>query len=154
MHIRPFAAAALCALMACSGGEGGAADAAGQGDSPPPAPQTPSPPSGAVPSGPIDQSLAAQGETLFQTKGCIGCHTFGEGRLTGPDLQGVVERREYDWIMAMVTNPDSMLRVDATARQLFAEYMTPMVNMGVTRDEARALYEYLRSRSEETAPGG
>ena len=100
-----------------------------------------------APTGPLP------GEAIFQSH-CIGCHTFGEGRLTGPDLQGVVERREYGWIMAMVTNPDSMLREDATARQLFAEYMTPMVNMGVTRDEARALYEYLRSRSEETAPGG
>jgi len=155
MHFRPLAAAAtLCALMACSGGDGEAGAATDQDDGPAPGAEAAPPPAEGPPTGPIDQGLATRGETLFQTKGCIGCHTIGDGRLTGPDLQGVVERREYGWIMAMVTNPDSMLREDATARQLFAEYMTPMVNMGVTRDEARALYEYLRSRSEETAPGG
>jgi mono/diheme cytochrome c family protein len=96
------------------------------------------------PTGPVNEALADQGEQLFQTRGCIGCHTIGGGRLTGPDLEGVVQRREYAWIVAMMTNPDSMLREDATARQLFAEYMTPMMNVGVSRGEARALYEYLR----------
>jgi mono/diheme cytochrome c family protein len=97
-----------------------------------------------APAGPVDPTLATRGEQLFQTKGCIGCHTVGGGRLTGPDLAGVTDRREFGWMMAMITNPDSMLRADPTARQLFAEYMTPMANLGVTPDEARALYEFLR----------
>lgn len=99
------------------------------------------------PSGPIDESLAASGEKLFQNKGCIGCHTIGGGRLTGPDLMGVTERREYAWIMAIVVNPDSMLKNDATARKMLQEYMTPMMNMGVSRTEARAIYEHLRRHS-------
>jgi len=45
---------------------------------------------------------------------------------------------------AMMMNPDSMIKEDAVARQLLAEYMTPMMNMGVTADETRAIYEYLR----------
>lgn len=92
----------------------------------------------------MDRALADRGKELFQAKACVGCHTIGGGRLTGPDLAGVTERREYGWVIAMITNPDSMVRTDATARRLFAEYMTPMANMGVTPDEARALYEYLR----------
>jgi len=48
----------------------------------------------------------------------------------------------------MITNPDSMLRVDPTARQLLAEIGTPMANMAVPKDEARALYEYLRRESQ------
>lgn len=96
------------------------------------------------PSGPIDQALADQGESLFQSKGCIGCHTIGGGRLTGPDLKGITDRREFGWMVAMITNPDSMLKTDSTARRLFGEYMTPMMNMGVTQDEVRAIYEHLR----------
>lgn len=100
---------------------------------------------GAVaPSGSVDAELAAQGEELFRTRACIGCHTLGGGRLTGPDLQGVTERRTFDWIVAMVMNPDSMVKSDSIAKALFAEYMTPMLPARVTQEEAAAIYEFLR----------
>lgn len=98
--------------------------------------------------GEINAEIARSGESLFQSSGCIGCHTVGGGRLTGPDLQGVTERRSLDWFVAMVINPDSMLREDPAARELFAEYMTPMMNLGVNADEAASLYEYLRRESQ------
>ena len=101
-----------------------------------------------IPTGEINAEIAGRGELLFQSKGCIGCHTVGGGRLTGPDLQGVTERRSLDWFVAMVIDPDSMLREDPAARELFAEYMTPMMNIGVIADEAAALYEYLRRESQ------
>jgi mono/diheme cytochrome c family protein len=97
-----------------------------------------------APTGEVDAALVGQGEGLFQSKGCVGCHTLGGGRLTGPDLEGVTDRREFSWIMAMIVQPDSMLQNDAAAKELLQEYMTPMVNMGVTQEEARAIYEYLR----------
>ncbi len=106
-----------------------------------------------TPRGPVDEALAERGEELFRAKGCVGCHTIGGGRLTGPDLQGVTDRREHGWVIAMITKPDSMLKNDATARGLFAEYMTPMLNSGVTPDEARALYEYLRYEAEGESEG-
>jgi cytochrome c2 len=92
--------------------------------------------------------LADLGESLFQSKGCIGCHTIGSGRLTGPDLMGVTERREFGWMVAMITNPDSMVKEDSVARRLLTEYMTPMLNMGVTADDAKAIYEYLRGNAQ------
>jgi len=107
----------------------------------------PAPPA-QVPQGELNPELAARGEGLFQSKGCIGCHTIGGGRLTGPDLQGVTQRREAFWILSMVTNPDSMIKNDSTAHRLFAEYMTPMLNLSVTPDEAQALYEFLRSKAQ------
>lgn len=139
MSLRILAACAVLVTIGCSGGDGEEAA--------PPVSQTTTTAAASVappPTGPIDQALATRGEQLFQSKGCIGCHTIGGGRLTGPDLQAVTTRREYGWIMAMIINPDSMLKADATARQLFAEYMTPMMNMGVTPEEARAIYEHLR----------
>jgi len=102
-----------------------------------------------TPSGPVDRELLERGEGLFRAKGCNGCHTIGGGRLTGPDLAGVTERREYGWVLAMITQPDSMIKTDPTARQLFAEYMTPMLNMNITPDEARAIYEFLRGENDD-----
>ncbi len=87
--------------------------------------------------------LASQGESLFTARACVSCHTMGGGRLVGPDLEGVTARRSRQWIVAMMLNPDSMLRADTTARRLLGEYMTPMVNQGLSSDDAAALYEYL-----------
>lgn len=103
--------------------------------------------------GEVDEALAQRGEALFGTKGCVACHTVGKGRLVGPDLLGVTERREREWVLSMVMNPDSMLRADTAAKALLAQYYTPMTNMNVARDEARALYEFLRWRAEEVREG-
>ena len=97
-----------------------------------------------APSGAIQSELANLGQELFQAKGCVACHTVGKGRLVGPDLAGVTERREYGWIVAMVTKPDSMLRHDTIAKQLLAEYYTPMTSQNVSAEDARAIYEFLR----------
>lgn len=97
-----------------------------------------------VADGPIDDALADRGEQLFQAKACSGCHTFGGGRLTGPDLAGVTTRREAGWIAAMIQRPDSMLKTDPLARQLLMQYATPMPNLSLSHDEVAALYEYLR----------
>lgn len=101
------------------------------------------------PAGPVDEALAERGETLFQSKGCIACHTFGGGRLTGPDLAGVTERRSFEWIYHQIMSPDSMTANDPVARQLMAEYMTQMPNLALQPEEVLALYEYLREQEEE-----
>lgn len=89
-------------------------------------------------------ALAARGRELFAAKACVGCHTIGKGRLTGPDLAGVTDRRARAWIVAMIMRPDSMLKSDATARRLYMQYATPMPNLNTSREEALALYAYLR----------
>lgn len=96
--------------------------------------------------GSVDAELAARGGELFQVKGCVACHTLGAGRLVGPDLQGVTERRRPGWIAAQILSPDSMIRNDPDAKALFAEYMTPMSDQGLTADEARAVLEFLRQQ--------
>ena len=96
------------------------------------------------PTGPVDEALAERGEELFESRGCLACHTVGGGRRVGPDLEGLVERRSFEWTYHMVMNPDSMLRSDSVARQLLAEYFTPMADQNVTPEQFRAIYEYLR----------
>lgn len=92
----------------------------------------------------LDAALADRGAELFQAKGCVACHTIGAGRLVGPDLSGVTERRTPGWMAAQILEPDSMIKNDPTTRELFAEYMTPMSDQGLTVDEARAVLEFLR----------
>jgi mono/diheme cytochrome c family protein len=100
-----------------------------------------------APEGPIDTELAASGENLFNVKGCVACHTIGKGRLTGPDLQGVTERRTFEWMYRMISNPDSMTRNDPIGMELMAEFMTPMPSLDIQPDEVRALFEFLRAGS-------
>ena len=125
----------LSVLPACG-------DAAPPPDAPGEPPTAAPPPAAASPTGTGD---AARGAELYQAKGCPACHTVGGGRLVGPDLAGVTERRERDWIIGMIVRPDSMLREDETARALLAEYFTPMAPLGITDAEAVDLYAYLRA---------
>lgn len=139
---------ALVAVAACGGGAG----AGGEGGdvepdaAPPAAPASDAEALMSLESFPaeLDPALAAQGAELYQAKGCVACHTIGGGRLVGPDLAGVTERREPGWIAAQILEPDSMIRNDPTTRELFAEYMTPMSDQGLTVEETRAVLEFLR----------
>lgn len=140
MKMRNSAFLMMVALaFGCGGGEGAPAEEAAAETTPTmeAAPVQP-------PTGEVDAALASEGETAFQQKGCVGCHTVGGGKLTGPDLEGVTDRRSYEWFTAMVLKPDSMLQNDEAAKQMLAEYMTPMVYMGTTEQEARAIFEFLR----------
>ena len=140
MKMRNSAFLMMVALaFGCGGGEGAPAEEA-VAETTPAMEAAPVPP----PTGEVDAALASEGETAFQQKGCVGCHTVGGGKLTGPDLEGVTDRRSYEWFTAMVLKPDSMLQNDEAAKQMLAEYMTPMVYMGTTEQEARAIFEYLR----------
>ena len=130
-------------LLGCSGGgeraaEGGASQAVETAAAAPEAEL-----------GEVNVELAAKGEELMKSRGCTACHRIGGGRLVGPDLASVTERRSRAFIVAMITNPDSMLANDADARQLLAEYYTPMANQNVTRDDALALFEYFRLKDSE-----
>lgn len=98
---------------------------------------------------PINHELAEKGEELFKTKGCIACHTIGKGRLTGPDLAGVTERRKLDWIENMILDPDKMLETDPIARELLATYMVKMTNQNVKPEEAQAIIMHLREKDSE-----
>jgi len=91
----------------------------------------------------LDMALVEQGKSLFESR-CVACHQF-EDRYVGPPLNRVTERRNSDWVMNMIYNPSGMLQEDPIAKELLAEYLTPMVNMNVNEKETRAIYEYLRA---------
>ena len=92
----------------------------------------------------IDTEMAARGETQFNAI-CVACHQV-EGRMIGPPMKGVYERRSPEWVMNMMLNPNGMLKEDPIAKALYKEYNGAiMLNQNLTEDEARDLAEYLRT---------
>ncbi|MGB7291588.1 MAG: cytochrome c [Thermodesulfobacteriota bacterium] len=91
-----------------------------------------------------EDELHEKGEALFQSKGCIACHTIGKGKLTGPDLKGVTVRRDQEWLARWLKDPDSMILTDPTAKELLKEFLVPMPNQGLTDEDIKALMAYLK----------
>jgi mono/diheme cytochrome c family protein len=98
---------------------------------------------------------AAEGQTLFQEK-CASCHTIGQGDLVGPDLKGVTDRRDVDWLTRWISAPDKMLAAnDPTATALLAQYKNvPMPNLGLSQAQVEALIAYLAAPGEGTSAAG
>lgn len=94
------------------------------------------------------------GERLFLKVGCTSCHTLGKGKLIGPDLTGVMQRRNVDWIKKWLKDPPSMLATDETARKLLEEFLTPMPSYGLTSKEVDLLVEYLKTLPPAAPPQG
>lgn len=91
--------------------------------------------------GDVDQALAEKGEAIFETK-CSACHKMNE-RYVGPELGNVLETRTPTYVMNMILNPDEMVKKHPEAKKRLGEFMTPMPNQNLKREEARAVVEYL-----------
>ncbi len=96
----------------------------------------------------IDETLAVEGKALFVSK-CSACHKISK-RVVGPALLGITERRSPEWIMNMILNPEEMVAKNPTAKKLLEEYLAPMANQSLTENEARAILEYLRTKTAST----
>jgi cytochrome c2 len=99
--------------------------------------------------GSVDPATAAAGKLVFETK-CTACHKIDE-RYVGPPLRGVTTRRTPEWILNMVLNPEQMIKEDPEAKNLFAQFLTPMTFQNVTQQDAEAILAYLRSIDAQTA---
>ena len=100
----------------------------------------------------VDAAAAKRGQSLFQNRGCVGCHSIGQGKRAGPDLAGVTQRRSLDWLRRWLANPTPMFDTDSTAKALLAEFNnTRMPNLRLKPDEVDALLHYIQQEGDKAA---
>ncbi len=88
------------------------------------------------------------GEQVFNTT-CFACHTIGGGRLIGPDLDGVHEKRTQEWLEGFIKSSQSMIKAgDAEAVALFEEYSSMLMPDTAASDEQiRQVIDYIEAQS-------
>jgi mono/diheme cytochrome c family protein len=92
----------------------------------------------------------AQEAADYFRQNCASCHTIGGGRLTGPDLKNVTSRKDPEWLVRFVTNPQAALdQGDAYAVKLQQEargVVMPTVS-GISRSRVEALLSLIEAES-------
>lgn len=96
----------------------------------------------------IDPAVAKRGESLYRNRGCEACHSIGGGKRAGPDLKGVTDRRELDWLKRWLKNTTEMLASDSIAQAMLAEYRgVRMPALKLTDQDVDALLQYIAQAS-------
>jgi mono/diheme cytochrome c family protein len=94
------------------------------------------------------QATVSEETVKYFQQNCMSCHTIGGGRLTGPDLKGVLERQDRAWLVQFILNPKAKIDSgDPYAQKLFQEaraaYMPAVPGMTVElADKLIGLIEY------------
>ena len=131
LHLTSFA---ILALSACASGGGGGSSSMARGE---------------LDGKPVDPALVELGEKVWADKACHACHAFG-GRLGAPDLAGIMERRDHEWLRAWLKHTDSMLVADPQAIAMMKDWHSArMPNMKLTDRQIEALFHYMAQRTAE-----
>lgn len=88
-----------------------------------------------------------RGEQIYRTR-CVSCHSVTGNEIAGalgPDLLGVTQKREKQWLYDWLKAPDQMLKKkDPIALALYEQYnKLAMPNMRLNKEEATALLKYI-----------
>jgi cbb3-type cytochrome oxidase cytochrome c subunit len=101
----------------------------------------------------LDPNLAKRGKTVWMNNGCYICHTFGR-RLAGPDLAGILDRRDHDWLRRWLKETESMLNTDPQAQAMLEEWKFVRMPQIKLRDaDVDALFHYMEQASREARGG-
>jgi mono/diheme cytochrome c family protein len=97
---------------------------------------------------------AQQGEAVFQ-KNCSSCHTLGGGDTVGPDLNGVTERRDPDFVKRFVADPAAILAEgDPEVKAMVDEFNgLQMPDLGLSDADVDAVVAFLETQG-GAATGG
>jgi len=95
-----------------------------------------------------DPAVISEGEGLFKAN-CTACHTINE-RLVGPALRDVHVRREMDWLLKYVKNPQKMISEgDPIAVDLYEEYQVVMTSFPFSDDQITSILCYIKAESDK-----
>ncbi|VAW57263.1 Cytochrome oxidase biogenesis protein Sco1/SenC/PrrC, thiol-disulfide reductase involved in Cu(I) insertion into CoxII Cu(A) center, partial [hydrothermal vent metagenome] len=89
----------------------------------------------------------SDGEFLFRTR-CRTCHTIGGGDGVGPDLKGIMKKREKKWLARWIKEPNVMIREkDPIALALYEKFnRINMPNLRMSNADVTNLFEYFESQ--------
>jgi mono/diheme cytochrome c family protein len=96
-----------------------------------------------------EPSVAHESAAFFKAN-CASCHTIGGGRLTGPDLKGVTQRKDRERLRSYILNPQAKINSgDAYALQRLDEargVVMPKVP-GLTPEKVDFLLDLIEAES-------
>jgi len=97
-------------------------------------------------------SKADEGQDLFSTL-CTPCHTIGKGRLVGPDLKNITEKRTDDWLVPYIQSSQTVIKSgDADAVAVFNEYNSLLMpDQPLNVSQTKAVISYIRAISSGSA---
>ncbi|HEU4413162.1 MAG TPA: SCO family protein [Candidatus Angelobacter sp.] len=95
---------------------------------------------------PVD--LSDKGRYIFTTH-CAACHTIGHGDKIGPDLLGVTNVRDHDWLEHFIATPDKLIAgKDPIAVALYQKYnKVNMPNLRLADQDLHNLIDFLGRQS-------
>lgn len=93
---------------------------------------------------------APEGAQLFSQR-CASCHTVGQGDRVGPDLMGVLTRREESWVTQFLKSPGAMIDGgDPVANALLQKFNgIRMPDQQLSEEERKGLFAFLRACAEK-----
>ncbi len=85
------------------------------------------------------------GKSLFQAS-CTACHSIGGGKLVGPDLAGVNERRSEAWLLSFIKSSQTVIKSgDKTATDLFAQFNNiTMPDQALSDDQIKSILAHIK----------
>lgn len=97
-------------------------------------------------------SAGARGQEItdFFKSNCVSCHTIGGGRLTGPDLRNVEQRKDRAWLAQFMVDPKAKIDGgDQYALELQKESRGAIMPTiaGVTKARAEQLLDLIAAES-------
>lgn len=94
--------------------------------------------------------LQAQAPADYFRQNCASCHTIGGGRLTGPDLKDITQRKDRAWLTKYLQSPKAMIDSgDPYAAQLVQDSRGVVMPTlpGMTPETANALLDLIEAES-------
>ena len=96
--------------------------------------------------GELNVERATEGEQIFGTY-CAACHAMTSS-ISGPPLGDIADKRTAEYIINYTLNPRENRQNHPIGQQIADEYPGVMSDMGISEEEARTVYEYLRYYAE------
>jgi protein SCO1/2 len=91
------------------------------------------------------------GQLLFASR-CASCHNYGKANELGPDLSGVTTRREREWLIQYMAEPNKMRAAkDPIAMELAKRNKVLMPQVNLTHQELQDLMTFMESQDQDTA---